>query len=111
VEQTSPAAEHVEVGTINNGDLSHSTLTVDTTFPVDNSSIGDNNNTTSPIPNGTSIHAAGRPAGSTTSNKRDLNTLLRLVTTEAATSYKNMMDEVRCNKDKKVECVAWQWEH
>jgi hypothetical protein len=99
---TSPAA-NVGVGTINNGDSSHSTLTVDTTFPVDDSSFGDNNNTTTPsTPNGTSVRASGRPAGSITSNKRDLkNTLLQLATAEAATVYKNMMDEVRCNKDKK----------
>jgi hypothetical protein len=69
---TSPAAD-VGVGTINNGDSSQSTLTVDTTFPVDDSSIGDNNNTTTPTPNDTSVRAAGRPSGSTTSNKRDLN--------------------------------------
>jgi hypothetical protein len=68
---TSPAAD-VGVCTINNGDSSHSTLTVDTTFP-DDSSIGDNNNTTSP--NGTSVCAVGYPSGSTTSNKRDLNTV------------------------------------
>ena len=73
---TSPAA-NVGVGTINDGDSSHSTLTVDTIFPVDDSSIGDNNNTTTPsTSNGTSVCAAGRPTGSITSNKRDLNTLL-----------------------------------
>ena len=98
---TSPAAD-VGVGTINNGDSSHSTLTIDTTFPVDDSSIGDNNNTTTTTtPNGTSVRAAGRPSGSTTSNKRDLNTLLRSATAEAATVYKSMMDKVRCNKDNK----------
>ena len=86
----------VGVGTnTHNGDSSHSTLTVDTTFPVDDSTIHKTVNTTS-----SSTSILGRhPAGSATSNKQECNTCLQLATSEAARVYKIKMDEGPSNND------------
>jgi hypothetical protein len=97
-------AEVVSVGTnTHNGDSPHSTLTVDTTFPVDNSTIHKIVSTTS---SSTSI-LGRRPAGSTTSNKQECNTCLQLATSEAARVYKSRWMRVRAIT---TRCLAYQRE-